>query len=377
LSIDDDVLLINASNIKVGGGLQVAISVVSSLLLNDRGKDIYFAVSQRVYEQLYIPEILYNRVFIVDLNIKSVTASFEALRSLDKLVVDYKITKVFSLFGPTYWNPKEICHLIGFANAWLVSPEKKTYKVFSNVQSIKMKIKNYILGYLLYKKRNHYVTETCDMKNKFIDYFNHNENKIHVVSNCLSPLFINNNSTKFDFLNNIKKTKFITISHNYPHKNLSVIEKVAQELNSRGLECIFVVTFSHDEYEKQTELFKKHTINIGTLTIADCANAYSSCDALFLPTLLECFTISYLEAMKINIPIFTSNLSFAKDLCGDCASYFDPFSIENIVETLEDYILEPESYDFHQRYIGHLAKFPSNESRVDSYLKIIEKMKNE
>jgi len=51
---------------------------------------------------------------------------------------------------------------------------------------------------------------------------------------------------------------------------------------------------------------------------------------LLLPTLLESFSATYVEAMSFDCPILTSDLDFARGVCGDAAVYFDPWNPESI-----------------------------------------------
>ena len=43
---------------------------------------------------------------------------------------------------------------------------------------------------------------------------------------------------------------------------------------------------------------------------------------MLLPSLLECFSATYPEAMRMEVPIITTDLEFAKGLCGDAACYY-------------------------------------------------------
>ena len=71
---------------------------------------------------------------------------------------------------------------------------------------------------------------------------------------------------------------------------------------------------------------------LGKVKIEDCPSLYNNCDFMFLPTLLECFSASYCEAMKMELPILTSDLDFARGICDKAAVYFDPTSVESIAE---------------------------------------------
>ena len=62
---------------------------------------------------------------------------------------------------------------------------------------------------------------------------------------------------------------------------------------------------------------------------------YAAADLLLLPTLLESFSGTYIEAMHHGVPICTSDRDFARVVCGDDAVYFDPTSAEHIHETIK------------------------------------------
>ncbi|MFK2341775.1 glycosyltransferase [Bacteroides fragilis] len=81
-----------------------------------------------------------------------------------------------------------------------------------------------------------------------------------------------------------------------------------------------------------SEEAKKSIVNLGIIDVSKCPQLYNECDALFLPTLLECFSANYVEAMKMRKPIVTSNLPFATNVCKNAALYFDPMNAHDIVE---------------------------------------------
>ena len=61
---------------------------------------------------------------------------------------------------------------------------------------------------------------------------------------------------------------------------------------------------------------------------------YNQVDCLFLPSLLESFSGTYVEAMYYGLPIATSNLPFATSVCSDSAVYFDPLDCKDIFSCL-------------------------------------------
>ena len=117
--------------------------------------------------------------------------------------------------------------------------------------------------------------------------------------------------------------------------------------------------------------------NLGILKTVDCPAAYASSDALFLPTLIETFSASYPESMKMKKPILTSDLDFAKDVCNDAALFFDPTDPQNIADTIEEIILNKKLYNsLTKKGIKRLNSMEISESRAIKYIDIFNKLKN-
>ncbi|ENZ0175021.1 glycosyltransferase [Providencia rettgeri] len=374
-------ILINASNLKVGGGLQVGVATVQELINNHKkyalefGFTFVFALSSNVIEQLDIPDgIIWKRIDLDPLHIK---CFWKVRRQLNNLVFNENIDKVFSVFGPTYWKPKGVPHLVGFANAWLVaSIDNIAYKQLSFLNKYKLFFKNKILATIMFDKHSYFVTETLAMKNAFIGKFK--QDNIFVVSNTLSNGFLTDKipeKSKLDILDSNDSFKFLTVSHNYPHKNLAVISEVGALLENSGLDIIFVVTFPTDVYEEQSDEFKKYTINVGVLKSNECRFVYEKCNALFLPTLIECFSVSYLEAMYCKLPIATSDLPFAHSICQNAACYFNPLDVEDIANKCLEIATDDKGiYVSKEKYKEILNRTGDNESRVSSYLSLVCKI---
>jgi len=75
-------------------------------------------------------------------------------------------------------------------------------------------------------------------------------------------------------------------------------------------------------------------INLGPIEMKNVPSLYKQCDGLLMPTLLESFSGTYVEAMYHQLPIFTSGIDFASGVCNDSAFYFDPFDEVDILSKL-------------------------------------------
>jgi len=96
---------------------------------------------------------------------------------------------------------------------------------------------------------------------------------------------------------------------------------------------------------------------------------------MFMPTLLECFSATYPEAMKMGIPIVTSDLPFARSICGDAAVYFDPMSPQSIGEAIYSLANNNSLYkEYIARGWKQLLTFESAKTRAQKYIEILEKL---
>lgn len=111
------------------------------------------------------------------------------------------------------------------------------------------------------------------------------------------------------------------------------------------------------------------------MDIAECPSLYEQCDITFQPTLLECFTATYPEAMRMGIPIVTTDLEFARGLCGDAACYYSAIDPVAAAEAIYK-VATDKKYAAKLVVNGkeQLKKFDNYEQRADKLIGILEDM---
>ncbi|WP_437614014.1 glycosyltransferase family 4 protein [Erwinia sp. V71] len=361
-------LLVNASNLYVGGGVQVGVSVIEEF--TEAGIEFIAAVSPAVFEQLSSSAKKRSQVIK---KTPSGLFNFSSRLQMDHLITSLHVTEVFTIFGPSYWNPKVKNHLVGFALPWLIY--ESSY-IFSKL-SCKEKIKKIILSFLqpFYFKLNatSIVCETRDVSDRVVKLLNFSPSNVHTVSNTISSVFTDTNKYDYQVLNKLPSKGediwLLTISHDYPHKNIAIIKELLELLPEYYK---FVLTVGNEFKNNIEERHHNRLIVLGKVSSAECPPLYEICDALFLPTLLECFSASYVEAMYMAKPIFTSNRGFAKTVCGNSAYYFDPLNAFDIAKTILQAYNEPlvmKNISSAGRSI--VANMPSAAERARKYLSII------
>lgn len=138
------------------------------------------------------------------------------------------------------------------------------------------------------------------------------------------------------------KTVLFCLTKYYPHKNLESLVELFQRHGQRLRDVVILLTVAADQDSRAAAFLKQlqapalrgRIINVGPLKQQELAGYYHHSTALILPTLLESFTATYLEAMKFDCPVLTSNLDFAREVCGDAAIYFEPWNVDDMCEAV-------------------------------------------
>ena len=143
----------------------------------------------------------------------------------------------------------------------------------------------------------------------------------------------------------------------------------------------FILTINDKDFKQYLKIntihknLKNHIKNVGPQELKSLSSYYSKSNIVFLPTLLECSTAVYPEAFYFKIPLITSNLDFAKDLCGGAALYCNPKSYKDcaikILQLLENKKLQEKLTIEGEK---QLAKYLDNNKRLERLEIIFDKI---
>jgi glycosyltransferase involved in cell wall biosynthesis len=370
-------LLINASNLKMGGSLQVAHSFIHEIIKYDNicfhivlSEQLAAQIDRRVFPSNFTFYVYSMKVF----SFNGLIGRNRFLSSLEKRI---RPDCVFTIFGPTYWSPS-VRHVVGFADGWCYYPESLAFRHISRVLWFKRIL---MIKYKVFKIRNEsdvLIVETKDARDHILKLFDLSPDKIHVVGNTYHSIYNQHNQEEFDLKPVVSgEFRLLTLSAGYPHKNLGIINPVSAILQKKGLKVRFYVTLDTKSYKSIFRQNNSQVTNLGPVKVKNGPSLYRQVDALFLPTLLETFTSSYPEAMKMGKPILTSDLSFARDICGDTAEYFNPVDAEDIALKIEKVILNPvRRNELIERGKRRVLTFETSSSRAEKYLNICRSGEN-
>ncbi len=363
-------ILINVSNLHSGGGAQVAASFIyelSKMFGNIDLKQVSVVCSTAV--NLNLPETTDRSVFkcFDIINIKG----FSRPKPIDKKLFD-GFDICFSVFGPVYFKIDVKKHVCGFAQAWIAYPDNEAYSLLGFKDRMIYRFRFFIQKQY-FKSYDQLIVEASHIKNALLNLGFKNE--IEVVNNTISSVFNESVNTKETEVNDKNVPLLGFIGKPYEHKNIKILKLVHSILEEKySFKCDFVFTLSHDEMNLCgfSELNAFHTV--GEISLNQCPSFYERIDALIFPSLLECFSASPIEAMKMKVPVFASDRMFVKDFCQDAAFYFEPTDPEDIAKVVFSAFQKPALMQ-EKKNLGEnvIANLFSAQERAEAYVRQILK----
>lgn len=362
-------ILINASNLHNGGGVQVATSFIFEFLsFNTHDLSVEIFISDEVAESL--TRLGINTDTQPSIRIVNTYGLNALFSKINKKLSSFDL--VFTIFGPNYFIHSNYIDVVGFAQPWILYDD--AYSVLTVTNKIKSRLK-FFAQKLAFKRADYFVVELEHVRDGLINKGIAKPASIRVAYNCISSLYLDEACWKDVNLPLPSKGFNIGfLGRNYPHKNTKILPEIKKVLaRKHGLEVNFFVTFSDEEWDRTSDSFKYSISNVGSLAVTQCPRFYQAMDAIIFPSLLECFSATPLETMAMEKPLFSSDRRFIKDVCGNYAHYFDPFDPNNAASVIADYIANCYGKDTEQLAEAkeYALSFSSARHRAEQYLEII------
>lgn len=367
---------INTSNLHNGGGVQVATSFLRELndiddAFSDNEVTIY--LSSEVAANLGDTVNQLKRKFDVqEFDVFGLAAFSPKIR---KKYGSFDL--IFSVFGPDYLPRIGTKRVVGFAQPWILYNKNPAYQRLGFLSAIKSRMA-FWLKKQLFKGADAYVVELEHVKEGMIAKNIGREENIYIAYNTISRNYREIDEKKLHLAEERSEVFSIgIISRNYSHKNLSILPKVKRILSDQYNRKIkFYVTFNEQEFQGESLLFQKEIVNLGSKKVDECIDTYLKFDAVFFPSLLECFSATPLEAMATGRALFASDMPFNRDVCGEHAYYFDPLNPEDAARVINDYIENKWGRDLEERLAAreHAINFSNPRDRALKYIEVINKV---
>jgi glycosyltransferase involved in cell wall biosynthesis len=331
-------LLINTAAMRFGGAVQVALSFINECK-SFTHHEYHILLGKGVGKSLKKADFPPNFYFY-DYNPGPISLWMipSMAKQLSKYEEEIKPDCVVTTSGPSYWHTKAP-HLIGYNLPLYIYTESPYLKILTFKSKLRMFVKRKLHFWYFRRDASAYIVQTDDVNKRVRKALG--SEKVYTVSNTHNGFY----GSPKQFANKLPfkikgEIRFLTLTSYYSHKNLEIIPLLSDELKKRSIHNIkFVLTIDDQSYEK---IFGKNYLNdvvtLGAVKPEECPSLYQECDIMFLPTLAECFSASYPEAMVMKKPIITTDLGFARDICGNAAVYYEPMNPVAAADAIEKLI---------------------------------------
>lgn len=328
-------LLLNASNLRQGGGKTAALQLIDALApLRPEDKLYIIAPKGAGYEAM----ARHPNVGLLPLPDSFYYSWLNKLRHIHYLFPKWcdrlQIDKVISL-GNVAFPAKGRPQLLYIQLPQLVYHESPAWKIMDMPAFLRNSlVDQYVALHMRYATA--FAVQTEIMRIRLINRFKLEEEKVHIIPNA--P--IEQGPPPLTPPGPLPPLKLLFLSRYYPHKHFECLPEVAAILQERAVPVEITLTISKDEAPGAAKVLKAlrrfpFIRNAGPLPLQEVPAAVAAHHGIFLPSLMESFSGAYAEALLHRRLIFTSHYDFATGLLGDAAFYFDPLKPEHIASVIE------------------------------------------
>jgi glycosyltransferase involved in cell wall biosynthesis len=294
-------------------------------------EDIKYEISVKYTKNEYI-KILPNIKLNNNMDKLNIHGKWRIFNYINK---NYTRIKLFSgnynIYHQTHYNP--------FAYKYLPSRKKSVMTIFDmNFFVIPGAYKNEKFAWILAKwqkesvgKADKIIAISNNTKKDIINIWNIPEEKITVCYLGYDKI----NIESFDLTRKFQQPYILFVGFRKNQKNFEKYLDVFKIISERYKDLVLICTgFPFDSSEHKLINNYDLTNKIFQLSVPEneMASLYHNAEAFVYPSFYEGFGLPLLEAMNAQCPVICSNTSCFPEICGDAALYFNPYSIDDMVD---------------------------------------------
>lgn len=372
-------VLVDASNLVVGGGVQVAASLIDELCILQRDRaavrqhpilaSIEYRVSPAVLTNL-TSEMSTEKIRVAQTKWSQPTV-WAGRRS-------YPYDLQLTVFGPRYGRRLAPVTITGLADVTSVYSWPRGLPR----GSIKARAKRVLRGQVarvLFRRESLLVSESASLLEEYRLRTGYPLAAARVIPNSVSRA-VSDPSRHEPLGRDLREMVgydtilLAYVARPYPHKNHGFLPRVRALLQAQGMNVRFVVTLSDQEWQSSPDDLREACINVGVVSITQVADLNSQCDGAIFPSLLESFSATPIETIVMDRPLFASDRPFVKEVCRGAAAYFDPLDPQSAAEQIRRTFGDQAELDrLKASRIDLRATLSTPEARALRYLELIEK----
>jgi glycosyltransferase involved in cell wall biosynthesis len=366
-------VLLNTTTLHKGGALQTSSAFIMQALAHQDGIAWVFALSRTVASELaQFGTTPPGATIVLD---ELPSHSRAARRQLAALEDEVRPDCVFTFSGPAYVRFRSF-HIMGCSNPWVTHSSLSAYRSLFPRGWLDNIGRNLYRAYW-FTKADAWIVQTETARLGLARRLRRPLTRIAVISNTCGDQYLSEQGRR-PFPRPGQTLRLLSFAAPYRQKNLDLLPHLAREIERQrpGLDFKFLITLPPDHYVCREVMpmaarlgVEQRIENIGPVPVARGPELYRSCDICFLPTLLETFSANYPEAMAMGLPIVTTDLGFAHDVCGDAALYFAPRDARAAAAAVFRLVDDQRLWERQiERGKQVLTRFPTPEERYRAYI---------
>jgi glycosyltransferase involved in cell wall biosynthesis len=336
-------LLLNASNLRHGGGKTVALQLINGLA-PIRPNDRLYVIAPKTEEYSRLAKHENITLIPIGNNFHHswLNKLYKTHISFPRLCDRLKIDKVVSL-GNAAFPSNGRPHLVYIQLPQLVYHESQAWKRMDTKSFMRNSLMDqYVAFHLRYATS--FAVQTDVMRARLVERFKLPAVRVNVLPNA--PIEEEEHHPK-PMPMPLQPLKLLFLSRYYPHKNFECLPELAAIIKERNIPVEISLTISAKEAKGAEAILNAvkefpFIKNLGPIAIPDIGKVVDEHHGIFLPSLMESFSGAYAEALMHRRLIFTSHYDFATDLLRDAGFYFDPLRAESIARVLEEVATKPK-----------------------------------
>ena len=138
--------------------------------------------------------------------------------------------------------------------------------------------------------------------------------------------------------------RMIYVSVYYPHKVPRILCQAIDLLRETGFDCHATITMAPSEFTETrgsdldeiivNDAARRGVVSLGNYEYETLPELYRSQDVFVFPSVSETFGHPMVEAMSSGLPVVAADTPVNREICGDVALYFEPFSVKGLTDCI-------------------------------------------
>lgn len=370
-------VLVDMSNLVVGGGLQVGASFLdelSRIRAADASSERRPWLADMVVE---VSEQVLDNSTTRGAGLRLEVVNGRPGARLRRLPRRPEFDLAFTVFGPDYGPRRARTRVVGFADVTSLFPE------FAGIRGARARAQHALrrrVSRRIFRTAECIVAESAHVTAALHERWGIDPSRLHVVPNVLNRVF-DDVSAQAPLgvdadLDAGGAVVFAYPTRAYPHKNLEVLGAARRIVTERsGLDVRFALTLTDAEWEQLDPATRAASTNVGPLTVTQVPALYAASAGVVFPSLNECFSVTPLETMRAGRTLVASDRPFVREVAGDAAWYVEPTDPASLAEGLVS-ALSDDRERARRVEVGRqvAAGWPSAMDRATAYLDIVDGM---